>query len=139
MSRGSDKQITHSLPMASSSAWAAASTESAGIPSTCPLDADSNPKISSSSYDMPSFQMTCFSSLTRKPPSPDFSSTPASAGLALTACVNVLFGLGSTDANGTYAGPGGRFAWAAPFVRFEQKALWAEARPGVAAGGREAA
>ena len=30
----------------------------------------------------------------------------------------VLFALGSTDENGTYTGPGGRYAYAAPYVRF---------------------
>ncbi len=41
----------------------------------------------------------------------------------------VLCALGSTDANGTYDGPGGRYAWAAPFLRFDQRALWAETKP----------
>jgi len=40
----------------------------------------------------------------------------------------VLFAIGSVDANGTYTGPGGRYAWAAPFLRFDQQALWDEAR-----------
>ena len=38
----------------------------------------------------------------------------------------LLVALGSTSANGTYVGTGGRSAWAAPFVRFPMKALWAQ-------------
>ncbi len=41
----------------------------------------------------------------------------------------VLFALGSTDVNGTYSGQGGRYAWAAPFVRFDTASLWKEKRP----------
>ena len=40
-----------------------------------------------------------------------------------------LIAIGTTDANGTYTGPAGRNAWAAPFVRFATKALWSEPRP----------
>ncbi len=43
-----------------------------------------------------------------------------------------LFALGTTDANGTYSGPGGRYAWQAPFVRFATEQLWKEERPGAA-------
>ena len=41
----------------------------------------------------------------------------------------VLISLGSTSRNGTYVGAGGRKAWAAPFVRFPTRALWAEPPP----------
>ena len=37
--------------------------------------------------------------------------------------------LGSTSANGTYDGPGGRKACDAPYVRFAADALWAEPPP----------
>lgn len=43
---------------------------------------------------------------------------------------SVYLALGSTDANGTYTGPGGRMAWAAPYVRFEAGALFAQQPPG---------
>jgi len=45
----------------------------------------------------------------------------------------VYFALGSTDSNGTYSGPGGRKAWAAPYVRFEAGALFEERAPDLAA------
>lgn len=41
----------------------------------------------------------------------------------------VLLALGTVDVNGTYSGPGGRYAWAAPYLRFDQKTLWAEPKP----------
>ena len=45
---------------------------------------------------------------------------------------SVYLALGSTDANGTYTGPGGRKAWAAPYIRFEAGALFQELPPGAA-------
>lgn len=41
----------------------------------------------------------------------------------------LLVAIGTTSANNTYVGKGGRPAWAAPFVRFPMKALWAQAPP----------
>jgi len=41
----------------------------------------------------------------------------------------VLVSLGRTSRNGTYVGPGGRPAWAAPFVRFPTASLWSEPPP----------
>ena len=43
---------------------------------------------------------------------------------------SVYLALGSTDANGTFHGPGGRYAWAAPYVRFEAGDLFSQMPPG---------
>lgn len=40
-----------------------------------------------------------------------------------------LFALGTSSANATFHGPGARYAYAAPFVRFEADALWNEPAP----------
>jgi len=42
---------------------------------------------------------------------------------------SVFIAIGSTDANGTYDGEGGRKAWAAPYVRFEAGALFETPHP----------
>ena len=42
---------------------------------------------------------------------------------------HLLIAIGSTSANNTFVGPGGRKAYRAPFLRFSCEQLWKEARP----------